>query len=200
MLNSGITQNRCNVGIGIVSKCCTKQHQMKIVLTFFCAFLLYLTCSAQIENIGDYEVKVFSYKFKTTKGFLKKINAEGIGIEDKKGNYIIFRTADIKKIKVKKRGLTLLNGLTGGTLIGAGLGGAIWSLDESGENTADMAKLTVILAASGAVIGTAAGGFSELANKKLTLRVKGNQQYFKDNFHRLEKYLNHSEPIQHVNN
>jgi hypothetical protein len=174
---------------------------MKIVLTILFAFLLCITSSAQsIQNIGDYEVKVFSYKFKTTKGFLKKVNAEGIGIEDKKGNYVIFRTADIKKIKIKKRGLTLLNGLTGGILIGAGLGGAIWSLDESGENTADMAKLTALLAASGAVIGTAAGGFSELANKKLTLRVKGNQQYFKSNYHRLEKYLNHSEPIQHVSN
>lgn len=155
---------------------------------------------AQIENIGDYEVKIISYKYKNTKGQLKKVNAEGIGIEDKKGNYIIFRTADIKKIKIKKRGLTLLEGLAGGSLSGVGAGLAIASLDESGENTADIAKLTVILTASGAIIGMAVGGISELSNKKLTLRVKGNREYFKSNYQRLEKYLNRADDTQYVGN
>lgn len=163
---------------------------MKIVLIFLCLCGFSLIAKAQTSNIGDYEVKVVSYKYKTTKGHLKKINEEGIGIEDYKGNYIIYRTADIVKIKVRKRGLSLSQAVAGGTLFGVGLGAAIWSLDEAGENTADMAKLTAALTVTGAVIGTAVGGISELSNKKLTLRVKGNPEYFKKNYQRLEKYVN----------
>lgn len=161
---------------------------------------LFFTAKSQTENIGDYEVKVISYQFKTTKGHLKKVNAEGIGIEDYKGNYVIFRTADIKKIIIRKRGLTLGNAVASGTLLGLGIGGGIWSLDESGENATDMAKLTIVLTATGAVVGTAVGGISELSNRKLTLKVKGNQDYFKNNHQRLIKYVNPSDETIHVNN
>jgi len=173
---------------------------MKIVLTLLCCCCLFIKSQAQSENIGDYEVKVISYSYKTTKGHLKKVNAEGIGIEDYKGNYIIFRTADIKKIKIRKRGLTLGNAVASGTLLGVGIGAGVWSLDESGENTADMAKLTAALAVSGAVIGTAVGGISELSNRKLTLLVKGNQDYFKKNYQRLAQYVNTAEETLHVSN
>ncbi|RZL42937.1 MAG: hypothetical protein EOP00_22990 [Pedobacter sp.] len=172
---------------------------MKIVLTLF-LLVLFLNVRAQTENIGDYEVKVISYRYKTTKGHLKKVNAEGIGIEDYKGNYIIFRTADIKKIIIRKRGLTLGNAVASGTLLGLGIGGGIWSLDESGENATDMAKLTIALTATGAVLGTAVGGISELAKRKLTLKVKGNLEYFTQNYQRLNKYINLSSETLHVNN
>src|SRR6218665_604122 len=122
---------------------------MKAILTFLCFCCICFTLKAQN---GDYEIKVVSYKYKTTKGHLKKVNVEGIGVEDYKGNYIIFRTADIAKIKIRKRGLTLGNAVASGTLLGAGIGGAIWSLDENGESTAEMAKLTALLTVTGAVI------------------------------------------------
>lgn len=161
---------------------------MRTVLMFLVLCSFSLASLAQIENIGDYEIKVISYTYKTTKGRLKKVNAEGIGIEDYKGNYIIYRTADIIRIKVRKSGLTLGKSVAGGTLFGAGLGGTIWSLDESGQNMGDMAKLTALLTVTGAVVGTAVGGIVELSNTKLTLKVKGRQEYFKKNYQKLEKY------------
>jgi len=154
---------------------------------------------AQVSNVGDYEVKVTSYHYKTTKGRLKKVSPEGIGIEDYKGNYIIFRTAEIIKIKVKKRGLTFGEAVAGGTLLGLGAGAAIWSLDENGDATEDMLKLTAVLTASGAAVGAVVGGVSEIAAGKLTLKVNGNAEYFKQNYQKLERYLDFFEPIQHVN-
>lgn len=173
---------------------------MKTLLTLLIFLCFCFTTSAQAQNRGDYELKVSSYKFKTVKGHLKMVNAEGIAVEDYKGNYIIFRTADIIKIKIKKRGLGFGNAVTTGTLLGLGIGGSIWSLDETGESTAEMAKLTAALTLTGAVVGTAVGGFSELANKKLSLNVKGNADYFKNNYQRLEKYINYAPETLHVSN
>lgn len=172
---------------------------MKILILLLCSILLSQFSFAQVANVGDYEVKVTSYRYKTTKGQLKKVSPEGIGIEDYQGNYIIFRTADIIKIKVRKRGLTFGKAVAGGTLLGLGAGAAIWSLDENGDATEDMLKLTAALTASGAAVGAVVGGVSEIAAGKLTLKVNGNVEYFKQNYQKLEKYLNYFEPIQHVN-
>ncbi|WP_113635903.1 hypothetical protein [Nubsella zeaxanthinifaciens] len=170
---------------------------MKILFTLLIAGFPLLLC-AQLSNIGDYEVKVSSKNYKTVKGHLKKVNAEGIAVEDYKGNYIIFRTADIEKIKVKKRGVGFFEAVGGGALFGLGLGGAIWSLDKSGENAGDMAKLTVLLTATGAATGTVVGTVSTLTRGKLTLRVNGDTQYFIQHYHLLKKYVNNFEPIQHL--
>jgi len=174
--------------------------RMKTLFAFliFCCFCF--SAHAQTEHIGDYEVKVISYQFKTTKGHLKKVNAEGIGIEDYKGNYFIFKTADIVKIKVRKRGLTFGNAVASGTLLGLGIGAGIWSLDESGNSADDMMKLTAALTASGAVIGTTVGAVAEVTQRKLTLSVNGNRQYFQKNYQRLEKYINYTPETLHVSN
>lgn len=171
---------------------------MKFFLTLICFCCISMLCFGQ--NNGDYEIKVVSYQYKTTKGQLKKVTPEGIGIEDYQGNYIIYRTADIIKIKIKRRGLTLGKAVSTGTLLGLGIGAGVWSFDESGQNTGDMVKLTAVLAAGGAVIGTAVGGIAELSHRKLTLSVHGDQDYFNKNYKRLEKYLNYAPETLHVSN
>lgn len=173
---------------------------MKFLIMLICFCSLSILGKAQTQNVGDYVVKVISNKYKTTKGQLKKVTPEGIGIEDFKGNYIIFRTSDIVKIKVKRRGLTLGRAVSAGTLAGVGIGAGVWSLDENGQNTADMLKLTAALAVTGAVIGTAVGGIAELSSRKLTLSVQGNQEYFNKNYQRLNKYVNNAPETLHVNN
>lgn len=169
---------------------------MKFLLTFFCVCSWSLFSYAQTETVRDYEIKVVSYQYKTTKGKLKKVSLEGIGMEDYKGNYIIFRTADIVKLKVRRKGLTLGKAVSAGTLLGLGIGGGLWSLDESGENTADLAKLTVVLTASGAIIGTAVGGLAEVANRRLTLNVNGDEAYFRKNYQLLEQYIDTAPEMQ----
>lgn len=173
---------------------------MKFVLTFLVFCCVCFTAQAQTENIGDYEIKVISYKYQTIKGQLKKVTPEGIAIEDYKGNYVIYRTSDIIKLKIKRRGLTLGRAVSAGTLLGLGIGAGIWSLDENGQNVEDMFKLTAALTATGAVIGTVVGGVAEVANKKLTLSVQGNQEYFNKNYQRLVKYVNNTPETMHVSN
>lgn len=173
---------------------------MKVISLLICFWCICFSANSQTSNTGDYEVKVFSYTYKTTKGHLKKVTPEGVGIEDYQGNYFIFRTKDIIKIKVKRRGLTFGQFVSGGTLAGLGIGAAIWSLDEQGENTTEMAKLTAALTVAGALVGTAVGGVAAVANKKMALRVNGSQSYFLENHKKLEKYVNHSQATQHVAN
>lgn len=172
---------------------------MKILIVLLCSLMLSQFSFAQVANVGDYEVKVTSYRYKTTKGQLKKVSPEGIRLEDYQGNYIIFRTSDIIKIKVKKRGLTFGKAVAGGALLGLVAGAAMWSLDENGEATEDMLKLTAVLTVGGATAGAVVGSISEIAAGKLTLKVNGNADYFKKNYQKLEKYLNFFEPTEHVN-
>ncbi|WP_199118492.1 hypothetical protein [Pedobacter sp. ASV28] len=176
-----------------------KNNLYCIVVRFVFVLLLIISFTATKAQQGDYKIKVVSYQYKTVKGQLKKVNAEGIGIEDDKGNYYIFRTADLIRIKIKKRGLTIGKGAGAGALTGLGIGGGIWSVDENGNDFADMAKLTIALTATGAMSGTLIGAIAEVINHKLTLRINGNQEYFNKNYIKLVPYVNPA-TIQHVSN
>jgi hypothetical protein len=148
---------------------------------------------------SDYEIKVVSYHYKTTRGQLKKVSAEGIGVEDYKGNYIIYRPADIVRIKIKKRGLTFGEAVGGGALAGVGISGAILSLDQDGDVSNDMLKATAVLIALGASSGVIVGLIAEIISARLILKVNGSPEFFKANYKRLEKYINTAELTQHVN-
>lgn len=168
---------------------------MKIViaLLFFSTFGLF----AKAQN-GVYEIKVVSKKYATVRGFLKKVSPEGIGIEDYKGKYVIFRPAEIERLKIRKRGLTIGEGtLKGG---GAGLvaGAAIWSLDEEGRAFEEMAIITGALAGSGAVIGTIAGIVSDIKNTKMILKIASDEVKFRTVYKKLEPYVN-TAYVEHVN-
>ena len=158
---------------------------MKYLLTFF---LLFAFAQLKAQN-GDLEVKVVSKQYRTVVGHLKKVSPEGIGVEDYKGNYLIFRAADIVRVKVRKRGITIVEGLGGGALIGLGIGGGLLSLDESGNNTNGLIALTAILIGSGAAGGTITGIIAQLINNKLTLRVNGSDEKFRAGYKKLEKYV-----------
>lgn len=164
---------------------------------FIILFLVFFCCILKAQT-GDFEIKVVSKKYQNVKGVLQKVSPEGIGIEDYKGNYLIFRTEDLVRIKVRKRGLTIGEGAAAGTLGGLGLGGAILSLDEDGESSDELVKLTAALTVSGAFIGTVTGVIAEIANTKFALTIDGNAEKFKKHYQKLEKYIN---PVKtyHIN-
>jgi len=168
---------------------------MKRLLLITLGIFIGLIVKAQT---GDFEIKVISKKYQSVKGKLQKVTPEGLAIEDYKGNYLIFRTEDLVKVKIRKRGLTIGEGASAGTVAGLAVGAAIWSLDEEGQSFEDMAKLTGALTVSGAVIGTLTGVGAEIANTKLTLNIDGDANKFKKRYKKLEKYINRV-PIQHVN-
>ncbi|MCJ0742999.1 hypothetical protein [Pedobacter montanisoli] len=160
--------------------------------TFLIAFALILIgCSLKAQQ--NWEVKVSTYSYKPVWGRLKKVNTEGIGIEDKKGNYYIFRPTEIRSVKIKEKGLGFGEAVGGGTLLGLGIGISVWSLDKEGNNTGSMAKLTAALTATGAVAGGLVGGVAVLIRKGFTLKVKGNPDYFNANYNRLEPYVDRTE-------
>lgn len=173
---------------------------MKVLLTFLILCYFSFGLRAQTKNVVDYEIKVVSDKYKTVRGHLIKVNAEGIAVEDYKGNYIIYRPADMVRLRVKKRGLSFGEAVGGGTLLGLGAGTALWKLDESGENGGDMAKLAFILTATGAVAGTLVGAVAEIIRGRLTLNVNNNTDYFRQNHARLTPYIYHTDTVPQIEN
>ncbi|RZL48058.1 MAG: hypothetical protein EOP00_10220 [Pedobacter sp.] len=164
-------------------------------------FLVCLLFSVALTKAQDrdFEIKVISSKYQTIRGQLKKVSAEGIGMVDFMGNYIIFRPSEIVRIKIRKRGLTIAEGAAGGTLGGLSAGLLILSLDEEDSgNGNDLLKLAGVLTVSGAAVGTLTGAIAQIANTKLTLRINESEEKFKSEYKKLEKYVIPGS-IEHVN-
>lgn len=160
---------------------------MKVLLFTF--ILVFSSLLLQAQN-ADFEVKVVSKKYQNVKGKLQKVSAEGIAIVDYKGNYLIFRATEIVKLKIRKRGLTVGEGAGAGATTGLVIGAGIWSLDDEGQSSGEMLKLTGVLTASGAVLGTITGVIAEIINSKLILNIEGDEEKFIKNYKKLEKYIN----------
>lgn len=163
-------------------------------ILFFCCFL---NTKIFCQN-GDFEVKVVSDKYATVKGQLKKVSAEGVAIRDYKGNYLIFRPNEIKRIKVRKRGLTITEGMGAGALTGLGIGAYIWAADENGHLSDNMLETTAYLTVIGAAGGALSGAFSEIINTRLIINVNNSEEKYNATYKKLEKYINRSY-VEHVN-
>lgn len=124
------------------------------------------------------------------KGILQKVNADGLAIADYKGNYLIFKSADIIKIKIKKRGLTALKGAGAGALGGLVVSAAIFSLEEEGnEISGDNFKLAALITAGATVAGTLTGVVAEIVNTKVNLYINRDTDRFEKKYKSLEKYV-----------
>ncbi len=148
---------------------------------------------AQNENI---ETKVVSKKYKSVVGYLQKVNVEGLALKDYNCNYIIFKPNDIVKIKVRKRGLTIAKGAASLSVTGLGL--SLCAVGLSPENTPlkDMALAVVVGTGGGALVGAIGGLFAEVKNTKLIMLIDGNEEKFKANYKKLEKYVSNFEMEQ----
>lgn len=153
----------------------------------FIAFFLLLFAVHKV-NAQEFEIKVVSNKYQTVKGQLKKVAAEGIGIEDYKGNYIIFRPSEI----IRKRGLTIGEGAANGALGGLVIGGLLIAAEAeiSDQSSAELYKLTAALGAIGGAVGTIVGVVAELNNTKLILKINENPNNYQLQYQKLAPYLN----------
>jgi hypothetical protein len=157
--------------------------------SIFLVLLSFFAISVKAQS-PTFEIKVVSKKYQTVKGLLEKVSPEGIGVADYKGNYITFRPNEITRLKIRKRGLTVGEATLAGLGAGAGLGAAIWSLDENGNSTKEMLMLTAGLAGTGVIAGAITGVISEIVNTKFTLVVNENPENYKAGYKKLEKYVN----------
>ena len=159
---------------------------------------IYFTVILLLSNISiyaqykKYEVKVVLDSVKNIKGTLQKVSAEGIAVEDNRGNYYIFKSKNIIKIKVRDKGLTVIEGLGTGAGIGAAAGIAIFfsgdGLDNSFDSVGDKLMGTILLTGVGAIGGTLGGLVAEALNTKLILNINSDPQKYKKEYLKLEKY------------
>lgn len=155
-----------------------------ILLTLFC-FLMTASLKAQK---GDYEVKVVSVHMQNVKGMLQKVNKDGLAILDYRGNYFIFKAEDIVKIKVKKRGLSLMRSAGTGALAGALTAAAILSIEN--ENiSSDSYRIAAWATVIGVTAGTITGLIAEAVNVKHNLYINRSPKLFERNYKKLEQYI-----------
>ena len=165
---------------------------MKKLSIYLVIILLISNTSIFAQYKNKYEVKVVLDSVKSIKGTLEKVSAEGIAVEDKSGNYYIFKSKNIVKIKVRNKGLTVIEGLGTGAGIGAAAGIAIFfsgdGLDNSFDSFGDKLAGTIFLTGVGALGGTLGGLIGEALNTKLILNINSNPQKFNKEYLKLEKY------------
>lgn len=148
-------------------------------------FLLLVCFGSSSAQYVNYEVKVILDSVSNVKGTLQKVSAEGIAIEDFKGNYHILKAQNIIKIKIRKKGLTFLTSLGGGTGLGliAGL-----TVTEELHNINEKLIGIALFTSAGIAGGILTGLFAEVINTKLILLIDKDTQKFKREYLRLEKY------------
>ena len=161
---------------------------MKKLHIYLIAFLLACSTSSFAQYV-NYEVKVILDSVKNMKGTLQKVSADGIAIEDFRGNYYIFKAKNIVKIKVRKKGLTFIESLGGGTGLGLAAGlGIFFSGDDGFNNFGENLAGTAFLTGVGAAGGTVTGLVAEAINTKLIISTYGNVEKFKKEYLKLQKY------------
>ena len=164
---------------------------MKKLCIYFTIILL-MSNTSIFSQYKKYEVKVVLDSVKSVKGTLQKVSAEGIAIEDIRGNYYIFKAKNIVKVKVRNKGLTVIQGLGTGAGIGAAAGIAIFfsgdGLHNSFDSFGDKLVGTILLTGVGALGGTLGGLVGEALNTKLILNINSDLQKFKRQYLKLEKY------------
>ncbi|HTM99145.1 MAG TPA: hypothetical protein VL088_10400 [Pedobacter sp.] len=160
---------------------------MKKVL--FCLLVMLLACATSgFAQYVNYEVKVVLDSFKNIRGTLQKVSPEGIAIQDFRGNYYIFKAKDIVKITVRRKGLTVAEGLGTGSAIGLSAGVAIFFTNDTFDDFGEKAFGTAFLTGVGAIGGTLGGLVGEALNTKLRLKINLNAQTFEKEYLKLEKY------------
>ncbi len=160
---------------------------MKKIHIYLIVILLMCSTSSFAQYV-NYEVKVVLDSVKNIKGTLQKVSAEGIAIEDFRGNYYIFKAKNIVKIKVRRKGLTTIEGLGAGAGIGLLAGAAIFFSDDTFNDLGQKIAGTALLTGVGAVGGTLGGVVGEALNTTLILNINSNTQKFKKEYQKLEKY------------
>lgn len=158
--------------------------KLPICLTIF----LLMCTTLSFSQYVNYEVKVILDSVKNVKGTLQKVSEEGIAVQDYKGNYYIFKAKNIVKIKIRRKGLTTIEGLSTGAGIGLAAGAVIFFSDDTFDGLEEKLTGTALLTGVGAVGGTLGGLVGEALNTKLILSVNGNTQKFKKEYLKLEKY------------
>ncbi len=160
---------------------------MKKKHNYLILFLLMCFTSSFAQYV-KYEVKVVLDSVKNIKGTLQKVSPEGIAITDFRGNYYIFKAKNIVKIKVRRKGLTTIEGLGTGAGIGLVAGAAIFFSDESFNDLGQKITGTALLTGVGAVGGLLGGLVGEALNTELILNIKSDPQKYKKHYLKLEKY------------
>ncbi|RZK43166.1 MAG: hypothetical protein EOO90_04165 [Pedobacter sp.] len=154
----------------------------------FLVVILMMGSMLSFAQYVNYEVKVILDSVKNVKGTLQKVSPEGIAISDYRGNYYIFRAKNIVKIKVRKKGLTTIEGLSTGAGIGLVAGAAIFFSGDYFHDVGTKIGGTAIFTGIGAIGGVLGGLVGEALNTKLILNIRTDTEKYNKEYLKLEKY------------
>lgn len=143
---------------------------------------------AAFSQYVKYEVKVISGYAKNVKGTLQKVSPDGIAVEDYRGNYHIFKAEHLVKVKIRKKGLTVAEGLGTGAGIGLTAGAAIFFTNDTFKDFGQKVAGTVAMTGVGAIGGVLGGLVGEALNTRLILNIYNDAAVFKRHYTKLEKY------------
>ncbi|SFH01770.1 hypothetical protein SAMN04489864_104116 [Pedobacter insulae] len=147
-----------------------------------------MCATSSFAQYVKYEVKVVLDSVKNVRGTLQKVSEDGIAVQDFQGRYYIFKAKNIVKIKVRRKGLTVVEGLGTGSAIGLSAGVAIFFSNDTFDDFGQKALGTALLTGVGAVGGTLGGIVGEALNTKLILHINLDTQKFRKEYLKLEKY------------
>jgi hypothetical protein len=145
--------------------------------------------NAQQKKRYDYEVKIISAHMQNVKGILQKVSSEGLAIQDYRGNYLMFKAADMVKVKVRKRNFTIGEATAAGALTGVVIGAGIAALDPEGQAANETLKLSGVIVVCTTAAGFITGVIAEVANTKLIINVGQDPERFAKRYKELEPYI-----------
>jgi|GEM_PF-948262 len=160
---------------------------MKALYLLLLVFWLNGSVTAFSQHV-KYEVKVISDYTKNVKGTLQKVSPEGIAVEDYRGNYHIFKAEHLVKVKIRKKGLTVAEGLGTGAGIGLTAGAAIFFTNDTFKDLGQKVAGTAAMTGVGAIGGVLGGLAGEALNTRLILNIYNDTAVFKRHYAKLEKY------------
>lgn len=161
-------------------------RSLLLVLLFVVGFGL--VSKAQSDN-NKYRVIAYTDSIGKIKGILQKATADGITVEDTKGNRVFLSPQVLYKVKIRKKTITAGQGFVVGGTAALASGAVVIFGDNTTNAFAMKAIATAGVGILGAMFGTIVGGIAESANTKLVLLIKNDPLKYKNNLKKLEKYV-----------
>lgn len=159
---------------------------MKTRIFIVLSFILTLSITSAIAQVHQYEAIVSTNTEGKIKGSIEAVTADALTIRHGKEKLITIKPVNIKRIRVKRKSMGVLQGFLTGTATGAVIGSTAFL---GGFDSDVQGYLFLTATGAGAVAGTGYGLISSLANRKLSLEINNSAEVYGKEYQRLQIYV-----------